>query len=148
MVKHKIISFCKRVAYIFVAICFLPACQQGDDHFAVRLLPANFNEARLVDMPFPLGIVLKEHAKKENQKSATSSYSVSFETAETVEALFSFYRTEMERLGWQMVTVFWLADNSLTMLFERPSKIAIIDVVSRSKNQLVTCHVSRRGNLS
>ena len=146
MVKCRTMFFCKLVAGT-VLLCFLPACDQGLDHLQARLRPANFNEARLVDISFPLGVELQELKQKEENKSAPARYSVSFETGETVEALFSFYQSEMERLGWQMISTFWLADKSLTLLFERPSKVALISVVTRSKKQLVTCHVSRRGSL-
>lgn len=78
------------------------------------------DEARLVDIPFPLHSVPEGLALIDSAQSG-----ITYKTKFSKENLLSFYRAEMERLGWAELTVFE-QQHELLMVFDKPYKICVV----------------------
>ena len=73
--------------------------------------------ARLYDISFPPDVTPERLSSKEGQVFSCISN-------KPVTVLFEFYRTEMEYLGWNLVTAIKSEENC--MIFEKPTKRCIV----------------------
>ena len=78
------------------------------------------DEARLVDIPFPLQSKL--YGTIDTQ---SGNQYITFESQLSSENLMSLYHSEMERLGWSESGVF-SPDQELLLIYEKPHKICVI----------------------
>ena len=83
------------------------------------------DEARLVDIPFPLQSKLygMVDAQSGNQY-------ITFESPLSSESLMSLYHSEMERLGWSELAVF-SQNQELALVYEKPHKICMINALNQ-----------------
>ncbi len=74
--------------------------------------------ARLHDIAFP------EDVRPEKLVSQSGQTILTYISKSSVQELFDFYRTDMEYIGWDLVTAF-KADESC-LIFEKPAKRCIV----------------------
>lgn len=135
----------KKLALICFLILILPACThkktrrisciQGNipsfshdrsaerAHEQARALLHEW-ETTLLDIPFPLGAmpVDPEHTQTGVSGQQFLAYTVSLSESDLVK----FYEQEMERLGWQKMTV--LRDFETMLIFAKPDRICSISL--------------------
>ncbi len=81
------------------------------------------DEARLIDIPFPVGSKLYYQENPEYSDShATALY---FAHDSHLVSLEQFYQSEMERLGWNQLSEFGISDQ-IVLVFEKPHKICTL----------------------
>ena len=99
-------------------------------------------EARLVDVPFPVGSVVSplEHCETNVLSSGRDAVAARFVYSGSPEEVMGFYSREMERLGWRKLFVF-AGDESL-MNFEKPGRLCSFAIKDESKKKVSRCRVS------
>ena len=133
-----------KVSIALIALVLLPTCGPVSTTVKRRTCDAEtlLCEARLVDVAFPLNVKIKALEHHPKNTSAAVNQSVWFETTLKTEALISFYKTQMERLGWKQGPILWTIDERATLIFEKPSRLGLVLIDQRPSNHtLVTCSV-------
>lgn len=99
-------------------------------------------EARLCDVPFPLGTSLKDESPL--APGATNApLVVTYESTSPVGELKHFYAVEMERCGWREMFAVIAADGSATFAYKKPSRWCVIQTIPHHRGQqLVHCLVA------
>ncbi|HBR70999.1 TPA: hypothetical protein DIC20_00865 [Candidatus Dependentiae bacterium] len=93
-------------------------------------------EARLSDIPIPLNC--------RPLSASISETSFAYNTAKTVDELSTYYRAEMERLGWD-VTGENNSDESV-LIFAKPYRVAVISLRPHRHITLVRVDVVHHKN--
>jgi hypothetical protein len=83
------------------------------------------DEARLIDIAFPVGIVLYNQDEYDSFSSHTCA--VQFSSTTHHAALKQFYHYEMERLGWKSTGIFSTTDQ-VVLVFEKPHKMCVVTI--------------------
>jgi len=85
---------------------------------------AHLKEAKLADIPIPLSVEpLEEFA---NDVDVSNQVVLGYSSAMPSEDLFSFYKQEMERLGWQHIASFDEYEKMRMLNFTKPSKFCSV----------------------
>lgn len=110
---------------VLVMISMFAGCVHNtkQKHQAVTARKAQEVQARLADIPIPLGAEPYGQWQQENNGQMTMRYVCS---AIDLDALIFLYEQEMERLGWQQQAIF-VGQESLLM-FSKPTRFCTIFV--------------------
>jgi len=93
------------------------------------------HEARLVDVPIPLGACPVSRFAKQQQ--TTPSQLLGYTVYYSPEELISYYTYEMERLGWDQIVQH--EGTEAVLVFNKPKRVAIISLrpINYAKVELV-----------
>lgn len=117
------------IVWVCVGVIVFPACVQKKTSYAPadekieQLHKEPLNEARLVDMPFPIGIAAY-NITTQGSDVLVATYQTSF----SGQFLYGFYQREMERLGWQESLHGTSAQQEFLLVYRKPYKICVIDI--------------------
>ncbi len=141
-----------RILFTLPLVLLLPACGLENKTSKRR----NFNaetllcEARLVDVAFPLNVEIRNLTPHKNDMNTSTHQSVYFETTMKTEELISFYKSQMERLGWKQGPIVWTdeahpIDERTILVFEKPARLTLVTIDAHSRGHLsVTCSQAGR----
>jgi hypothetical protein len=102
--------------FLFFSVLFFAGCRHVDRGQLFR------KEARMLDVPIPLGAKLVDLAQ-------CGESECSFSVVISREAVSDFYIQEMERYGWVLLAS--LSGSSSQLVFEKPRKLCVVTIVQR-----------------
>jgi hypothetical protein len=98
--------------------------KQGDDNSQSLVYPVYQDEARCMDIPFPITMDKLYDVRSENTHE--SQLILEFKADESYEEIIHFYRAEMECLGWHELKV--IHGHKACLIFQKPTKMCIITI--------------------
>jgi hypothetical protein len=115
-------------AHLLIGGLFLMLASCNSVKKVIAPTPFNYKdyEARWSDIPFLIDFIATDQSETDTYISVTGASSLS------IDDIVEFYKHEMERLGWHMSASF--SKDWVKLIFEKPSKICLIEVSSNSSN--------------
>lgn len=92
------------------------------------------HEARRADIPLILDVIPLRYEEK------GSSLVIIGTSTMAVKECFDFYKDEMERLGWKLISDFDVRENKL--IFQKPYKICLVEFALESSRPQATTLIS------
>lgn len=134
---------------VFIGIIFTSACRKTETKKDLRtnevlidknsvseeLGTVHIDEARLVDIPLPLGITGVQYEKNQKAQGIDCRVSATFPEA-LFDSLCLFYEHEMELSGWCILKK-WLSPGFCLLIFEKPQSICVISLNASLKQLLI-----------
>lgn len=104
--------------------------------------------AKYSDIPQPLGVTFVNTPRVypvTQSHEDSSAFKIDAVSAQPIDGVRSAYEHEMERLGWQELARFQ-DENEVTLLYDKPLRLCIISLSSRSNSRESTAIVMRLAN--
>lgn len=124
----------KKIALACICVGFLASCGPSFKIKARKATPASVDEARLNDIPLPLGVNRLAFYPSETPTACTVHYA----SRASADDLVVFYYEEMERYGWRLQGRYSMP-GELLLIFDKPTRLCAISfrIAKRQTNLII-----------